>query len=243
MNDHFFGDFTGRNKKQMVDFTYYMQNKRGSHRRSIQIFTPKMHMKNEINRNNPQEMFNASNNINLILSKNLVSIYKENKQEITKTPLYKNVNCLLKKNNDSNIYLYNKLINFQNNNNAKSSINNIYNDKKKSFFISSTDKFMGSSVVLNSNKYMNSDSLNRTSIKMSEELQKQFENSKNKSEYKINSQRSGTRSHKYDEDILLEQKKEKKSLFMNNQKSGIKNKKKNYGTDSTLKFNENQQKK
>ena len=80
-------------------------------------------------------MFNASNNINLILSKNLASIYKENKenkQEITHTPLYKNVNCLLKKNNDSNIYLYNKMLNYQNNNNIQSSINNkfLYNNKK-----------------------------------------------------------------------------------------------------------------
>ena len=244
MNAHYFGDFTGRNKNQMVDFTYYMQNKRSSHRKSIQIFTPKMHLKNEINHNNPQEMFNASNNINLILSKNLVSIYKENKQEITKTLLYKNVNCLLKKNNDSNIYLYNKMINYKNNNNnVKSNINNIYKDKKKSFYISRSDNFMGSSEIINSNKYFNSDSLNRASIKMSEELQKQFENSKNKSEYKTNSHRSGTGLHKYAEDILLKQKKEKKSLFFNNQKSGIKNKTKNYRTDSTLKNNENQQKK
>ena len=210
INERYFGDYTGRNKGQMVDFTYYMQNKRGSHRRSIQIFTPKMRIKNEIKHNNPQEMFNASNNINLILSKNLVSIYKENKQEITKTPLYKNVNCLLKKNNDSNIYLYNKLINLQNNNNVKSRINNIYSDKKKSFFISNSDKLMGSNEIINSNKYINSDSLNRTSIKISEELQKQFENSKNKSEYKTNSHSSGTKLHKYAEDILLEQKKEKK---------------------------------
>ena len=78
---------------------------------------------------------------------------------------------------------------------------------------------------------------------MSEELQKQFENSKNKSEYKTNSHRSGTGLHKYAEDILLKQKKEKKSLFFNNQKSGIKNKTKNYRTDSTLKNNENRRKK
>ena len=59
MNAHYFGDFTGRNKNQMVDFTYYMQNKRSSHRKSIQIFTPKMHLKNEIKNNNPQEMINT----------------------------------------------------------------------------------------------------------------------------------------------------------------------------------------
>ena len=31
MNDRYFGDFTGRNSKQMVDFTYFMQNNKGTH--------------------------------------------------------------------------------------------------------------------------------------------------------------------------------------------------------------------
>ena len=248
MNDRYFGDFTGRNSKQMVDFTYFMQNNKGTHRRSIQIFTPKAHNKNEIN-NNPQEMFNASNNINLILSKNLASIYKENKenkQEITHTPLYKNVNCLLKKNNDSNIYLYNKMLNYQNNNNIQSSINNnfLYNNKKKSMFSSNSDKGKLSSEIFNSNKHMtNSDSLFRSSIKLSEEVKRHFEGSQIKSDYKKSSNRSGTRLHNIIKDINPDQVKDMKNEFLNNQKSSIKIKKKNFGTNAIFGKDENELKK
>ena len=246
MNDRYMGDFTGRSSKPMVDFTYFMQKNKGTHRKSIQIFTPKAHHKNEIN-NNPQEMFNASNNINLILSKNLVSIYKENKenkQEITHTPLYKNVNCLLKKNNDSNIYLYNQLINYQNNNNINSGLNNNNilfinnNNKKKSLFSNNSDKGMRRSKFLT-----NSDSLYRSSIKISEELTRQFEGSKIKSNYKTDSQRSGTKLHKYLKDLDLEQINEKSKGLDINQKNGMKNNKKNYGTNVEFSNNDNELKK
>ena len=212
MKEYYIGDFTGRNSKKIVDFTYYIQNKRNSHRRSIQFFTPKVHIKKEINHNNPQEMFNATNNINLILSKKLVTIYKENKQEISQTPVYKNINCLLKRNNDSNIYLYNKMVNYK----------NINNNKKKSLYNHSSDKIMRNSRVINSNKYLtSSDSLSLTSVKLTEELQKQFENSKIKSDYKTNSQNNETRIQK-----------NTKFGFLNNHKFGLKNKKKNSRTNA-----------
>ena len=226
MNEFYDEDFTKRNSKPMVDLTYYTQKNRGSQRRSIQIFTPKLNLKNEINHNNPQEMFNASNNINLILSKNLVSIYKENKQEISKKPLYKNINCLLKKNNNSNIYLYKKMFDYKNNNNRNSVNNNIlYNNKKKSLFKSLSGKITRINKHIKSKKYLT----NYDSFIHLEELQKHLENSKIKYNYQTASPASGKKINKYIKDLGLDQIKEIKSGSINNHS---KNKKKSYRYDS-----------
>ena len=65
--------------------------------------------------NNPKDLFNANNKINSILSKNLKSIFKENKDDLPKnTHVFKDLNCLIKKSMDSNKYLYNQFLNLKN---------------------------------------------------------------------------------------------------------------------------------
>ena len=110
MNDFYLGE-TGEKKSQLiVDLNYNLQKKKGSRKTMFQLISSKLNSKQALN-NNPKDIFNASNKINSILSKNLKSIYKENKDEKTKDfPLYKNVNYLINKNNNG--------IKFDNENNA-----------------------------------------------------------------------------------------------------------------------------
>ena len=105
------GNITHKISQPMVDFKYNTQKNKGSRKSMFQIFSPK-----KIINNNPKDIYNASNKINSIISKNLKSIIHENKNEITKDkPLLDNVNCLIKKNSMSNKYLYNQIMNFRNN--------------------------------------------------------------------------------------------------------------------------------
>ncbi len=105
----------------MVDFNYNNQKANGARKSIFQIFTPK-NSKNVMN-NNPKDLFNANNKINSILSKNLKSIFKENKDDLPKnTHVFKDLNCLIKKSMDSNKYLYNQFLNLKN----TSFHNNIY---------------------------------------------------------------------------------------------------------------------
>jgi len=82
----------------MVDFNCNNQRLRNPRKSMFQIFSPKKNPNNSLN-NNPKDMFNANNALNLILSRNLKTIYDENKSDISRdTPLYENVNCLIKNN-------------------------------------------------------------------------------------------------------------------------------------------------
>ena len=97
----------------MVDFNYNNQNPNGKRKSIFQIFTPK-NSKNFIN-NNPKDLFNANNKTNSILSKNLKSIFKENKDDLPKnTHIFNDLNFLIKKSMDSNRNLYNQFLNLKN---------------------------------------------------------------------------------------------------------------------------------
>ena len=116
MNDFYLGE-SGENKSQhMVDFNYNLQKKKGSKEKTLQIISSKLNSKHAL-KSNPKDIFNASNKINSILSKNLKSIYAENRDDKKNNdiPLYKNVNSLIKKNHNNNRYLYNQIMNYNNN--------------------------------------------------------------------------------------------------------------------------------
>ena len=113
MKESYIGDITNKNSPALVDFNYPLQKGKNPIKNMFQIFTPKSD-----SNNNPKDIFKANNHINSILTKNLNSIYQENKNDISKdNPLYENVNCLIQKNNDNNKYIYNKMLN--NNNEPK----------------------------------------------------------------------------------------------------------------------------
>ena len=89
MNDCYIGEMT-RKAQPMVDFTYNKNSRRQSR---FQLFTPKSAAKKG-SINKPKDIFNANNNINSILSKNLMTIINENKTE-------KNENEIKKENSKS----------------------------------------------------------------------------------------------------------------------------------------------
>ena len=153
MNDFYLGDNIKRKVQPMVDFNYNIQKIKSSRKSMFQFFAPNLNSKN-VSNNNPKEIYNASNKINSILSKNLKSIYHENKNEMTKdTPLYENVKCLLKKSHNSNKYIYNQIIN------VKNSLNNNKYNKKESRGSSiekyPEKKFRNSAIIRSNNKLKN----------------------------------------------------------------------------------------
>ena len=163
------GNVTHKISPPMVDFKYNEKKNKGSRKSMFQIFSPK-----KIVNNNPKDIYNASNKINSILSKNLKSIIHENKNEITKDkPLLENVNCLIKKNSMSNKYLYNQIINFRNN--IK---NNKYNlrESLNSPGSNKPERRLGNSTIIQSKNKIKNDDLFRTSIKNSSQLKNQIEN-------------------------------------------------------------------
>ena len=116
MNDDFMGDMT-KKSSPMVDFNYKLSKSRSSRRSMFQIFSPKKGSKNPLPYNNPKDIFKANNKINSMLSKNLISIFKENQKDIANDiPLYENVNCLIKKSHNSNKFLYGQMFNNNKNN-------------------------------------------------------------------------------------------------------------------------------
>ena len=159
------GDIT-RKAMGLVDFT--LNNKQGnkSSRRSVfQVFSPKMNPKNTLNQNQ-KEIFNATNNINSILSKNLKSLFQENKNDISQDiPLYQNVDCLIKKNNNSNRLMFNKIVNK----------NNLKRKQTDGTFIHnmSEDIFKNTDI----RRFLKANSISRTSIKKMDELRKQLDSS------------------------------------------------------------------
>jgi len=133
MND-FFENIIQEKAQPMVDFNYDNSPSRNPRKSMFRIFSKKSKSISTSN-NNPEDLFNANNKINTILSKNLKSIYKENKDDLSKdTPIFQNVNCLIRRSQDSNKLLYNQYLNLQNNaynyNKKKSSELTIINNKK-----------------------------------------------------------------------------------------------------------------
>ena len=157
MNDFYLGETAEKKPPLMVDFNYNTQRKKGSRKKILQIVSSKLNPKQALN-SNPKDIFNANNKINSILSKNLKSIYEEVRVEKNMDqPLYKNVNSIIKKNNNNNRFMYNQIMNF----NSNSSRTNLRNE----YFQNSGD------ILNNLNRY---DSLFKTSIITSPNLKNQI---------------------------------------------------------------------
>ena len=182
MNDFYLGE-TGEKKSQLiVDLNYNLQKKKGSRKTMFQLISSKLNSKQALN-NNPKDIFNASNKINSILSKNLKSIYKENKDEKTKDfPLYKNVNYLINKNNNTNRYLYNQIINY-NNNSSMTNFGIKFDNENNAF----------SKEILRLNNFNRNDSLFKTSINTSTNIRNQLNYSPiHRNDDKYSSQKYGS---------------------------------------------------
>ena len=109
--DDYFGSIIQKKSQPMVDFNCNNQRVRNPRKSMFQIFTPKNNKKNSLD-NNPKDIYNANNELNLILSKNLKSIYNEDQKENVKdAPLFENVNFLIKNNKKSNQNNYKKFLN------------------------------------------------------------------------------------------------------------------------------------
>ena len=172
MNDFYLGESGEKKSQPMVDFN--LQKKKGSKKKVLQIISSKLNSKQQ---NNPKDIFNASNKINSILSKNLKSIYAENRDEKTKDiPLYKNVNCLLKKNHNTNRYIYNQIMNY-NNNSSRTNLG------------MGNENFKQSGEIFQLNNFDKNNSLFKTSIIKNPSLKNQI-NIQN--DIKNNSQKFGT---------------------------------------------------
>ena len=109
----------------------------------------------------PVEIFDANNKINSILSKNLKSIYNETRNENSQDiPLFKNINTLIQKNNDSNRYYYNQMKMYYQNNIFNS--NSLYH----SHINPVTESAFKDSEIIDAKNYASKyGSLSRTSIK------------------------------------------------------------------------------
>ena len=157
--DDYFGNIIQNKAQPMVDFNCNNQRLRNPRKSMFQIFSPKKNPNNSLN-NNPKDMFNANNALNLILSRNLKTIYDENKSDISRdTPLYENVNCLIKNNKKNNQNNYKKFLNTK-----KMSYNlpnNFYNQLKA---YNIKKEFHHSEIIHSKSKLMN-DLSGRNSVK------------------------------------------------------------------------------
>ena len=182
MNDYF-GSIIQNKAQPMVDFNCNNQSVRNPRKSMFQIFTPKNNKKNSL-ANNPKDIFNANKELNLILSKNLKSIYKENQKENVKdAPLFENVNCLIKNNKKSNQNNYKKFLNSKKL--SYNMTNNFYNHLKANNI---KKNFQHSAIVRSKNKLMN-DIRVRNSLKKTVDVGKrvnffQFQNKKEKEKEK-----------------------------------------------------------
>ena len=109
MNDYF-GSIIQKKPQPMVDFNCNNQRVRNPRKSMFQMLSPRKGRKNALD-NNPKDIFNANNALNLILSKNLKTIYDENKSDISRdAPIYENVNYLINNNKKSNQNNYKKFL-------------------------------------------------------------------------------------------------------------------------------------
>ena len=145
------GNIAHKMDQTLVDFKYKNQKSKSSRKSMFQMFSPK-----KIINYNPKDIFNASNKINSILSKNLKAIYHETKNEITnEKPLFNNVKSLIKKNSITNNYIYKQMIN------NKSDSNNFNNSTIQKM----PEKQFRNSAILQTRNKIKNDNLFRTSIK------------------------------------------------------------------------------
>ena len=163
MDKYIDGNIAHKVDQPMVDFKYNAQKSKSSRKSMFQMFSPK-----KIINNNPKDIFNASNKINSILSKNLKAIYHETKNENAKEkPLFNNIKSLIKKNSITNNYIYKQMINI------KSDIKDIHHSSIQKM---PGKKFRNSAILQSRNKIKN-DNLFRTSIKENINLKNQINNS------------------------------------------------------------------
>ena len=174
MND-FFGSIIQKKAQPMVDFNCNNQRIRNPRKSMFQMFSPKKNKKNSLD-NSPKDIFKANNHLNLILSKNLKSIYNENQNENSKdAPLFENINSLIKINKKSNQNNYKK---FLNSNKLSYNITNNFSNLK-SYNIKK--KFQHSAIIHSKSNLIN-DIPVRNSIKKTIDFGKKinFLNSPNK---------------------------------------------------------------
>ena len=118
MNEDYLGGDLMTKTQPMLDFNYKIPRPKSSKKIRLQMFTSRG-SQNILNYSNysPVEIFDANNKINSILSKNLKSIFNETRNENSQDiPLFKNINTLIQKNNDSNQYYYNQMKMYYQNN-------------------------------------------------------------------------------------------------------------------------------
>ena len=237
MNDIYLKNYTTK-AHPMVDFNYKIKDSKTPRRRSIfQILSPKKNSKNLMMHNNPKEIFNANNKINSILSKNLKSIYNENKNNISSdNPLYKSVNCLIKKNHNSNKFLYSPMFNFKNYN----TIHKRFNHKETDYSYVNTisEKEFQSGESTSKNKMLKPSALSVSPVKNANKLRKQLDNSpickqNKKSDYKFPFKNKGIKSSKNMKTETLNNL-NKRNSWMGNFKFGLKKNIQLFGTEATV---------
>ena len=163
MNEFYFGDNTRKSIKSTADFNYDIFKTKNSVNNLFPILSQRS-SKNVPNLN-PKEIFEANNKVNSIISKNLITIYNENKKDSKNFPLYKNVDNLLKRSHNSNKYLYSQIMNYQNNN----KLSNINDNKEK--------ENINNEIHSNREEMSNRDSFLQASFQNSEEKRKQIDKS------------------------------------------------------------------
>ena len=245
MNDIYIGD-NNNLLKPMVDFNYKMRDSKSSRRSMFDILSPKKNPKTINKNNNPKEIFNANNKVNLILSKYLKSIYKENENDISSdNPLYKNLNCLIKKNYDNNKYIYDQMVNFGNNKIKRKQ----FKHRETNYLCVNTiseQAFQNSEISSSRSKKSRPSAFSVSPFKNTD-LKKEFESApmnkpKRKSEFKVAAKNKGTKSAKNFELENLRDLDKKHSLC-NNFKFGLKTNKKIFGTNATVGSNNDELKK
>ena len=219
-------------EQPMVDFNYNNQNGNRPRKSMFQVFTPK-NSRNVIN-NNPKDIFNANNKINSILSKNLKSIFKENKDDLPKnTHVFKDLNCLIKKSMDSNKHLFNQFMNLKNtsyNNNIHiPELNTSKSNFQKTAIVKPKSNLKGNTII-------------RKSIKKTIDVGKKvtfFQDKNKKEDEYIDKRECRTPSNRNTKrkPILLNSRK-RNSSSLNNIKFNLNQPRMSYATDS-LKQNNN----
>ena len=160
------GDYLGNlivKTQPMVDFNCHIPKAKSSKRIMYELFSHKGNSKNLLNLSyNPEDIFNANNEINSILSKNLKSIINENKNENAHDiPLFQNIDSLIQKNHNDNHYFYNQMLYYHNNLNLVAH-NPIYYSHINPI---SESALKNSDIISTKNQALNDAYLSHTSIK------------------------------------------------------------------------------
>ena len=163
MNEDYLGGDLMTKTQSMLDFNYKISRPKSSRKITLQMFTSRGNQNNFLNYSSysPVEIFDANNKINSILSKNLKSIFNETRNENSQDiPLFKNINTLIQKNNDSNRFYYNQMKMYYQNNIFNS--NSLYH----SHINPVTESAFKDSEIIDAKNYASKyGSLSRTSIK------------------------------------------------------------------------------